>query len=136
MLVRSIEHVIADIPKGTIVEVVDETKTLYLIKYITLDGMKNTCGWFAKNEFEPVNDICGVTGVPGIEKVKHPKHYNEGIEVWDYTDSWGMDFLEGNIIKYITRYRHKNGLEDLKKAKQYIERLIEREENKNEGFEE
>ncbi|AFH27140.1 nucleotide kinase [Clostridium phage phiZP2] len=42
-----------------------------------------------------------------------------------------MDFLEGNIIKYVTRYKHKNGIEDLKKAKQYIERLIEREVNKN-----
>ncbi len=73
---------------------------------------------------------------PVRDKVNHPGHYNKGIEVWDYTDSWEMDFLEGNVIKYITRYRHKNGIEDLKKAKQYIERLIEREENKNEGFKE
>ena len=47
-----------------------------------------------------------------------------------------MDFLEGNIIKYVTRYKYKNGIEDLKKAKQYIERLIEREEKENEGNEE
>lgn len=135
MLVRSITQVISDIPKGIIVEVMDETKTLYLIKYVTLDGMKNTCGWFPKNEFERVNDICVVSGQPGTN-VEHPKHYNKGIEVWDYTDSWKMDFLEGNIIKYITRYKYKNGIEDLKKAKQYIERLIEREEKENEGIEE
>lgn len=136
MLVRSKVNVITDIPKGVIVEVIDETKTLYLIKYVTLDGMTNTCGWFPKNEFEPVNDICGVTGQLGIEMVEHPKHYNKGIEVWDYTDSWKMDFLEGNIIKYVTRYKYKNGIEDLKKAKQFIERLIEREEKENEGIEE
>ncbi|WAX22475.1 hypothetical protein [Susfortunavirus gdyzp5] len=59
-----------------------------------------------------------------------PKHYKRGIETWDYTDSWGMDFLEGSIIKYVTRWRDKNGIEDLKKANQFLLRLIEREENK------
>jgi len=35
-----------------------------------------------------------------------------------------MGFLEGNIVKYIARYKHKNGLEDLKKAEWYLQRLI------------
>lgn len=61
-----------------------------------------------------------------------PKHYKRGIETWDYIDSWGMDFLEGSIIKYVTRWRDKNGIEDLKKANQFLLRLIEREEKKNE----
>ena len=34
-------------------------------------------------------------------------------------------YLQGNIIKYIWRYRHKNGVEDLKKAKWYLQKLIE-----------
>lgn len=65
------------------------------------------------------------------EKVNHPNHYNKGIEVIDYINSWSMDFLEGNIIKYVSRYKYKNGMEDLKKAKQYLDWLIEREDNKN-----
>lgn len=65
------------------------------------------------------------------EEVKHPTHYNKGIETIKYIISWEMDFLEGNIIKYVTRYKDKNGVEDLKKAKQYLEWLIEREEKKN-----
>lgn len=62
-----------------------------------------------------------------------PAHYKRGIETWDYTDSWGMDFLEGNIIKYVTRWKDKNGVDDLRKALMYLQRLLEREENKNEN---
>lgn len=40
-----------------------------------------------------------------------------------------IPFLEGNVIKYICRWRKKNGVEDLQKAKHYIEMLIELEEN-------
>ena len=64
------------------------------------------------------------------DRIKHPSHYTDGIEMWDYAYSHGMDFFEGNILKYVTRWRHKNGLEDLYKAKQYLDRLIEHTENK------
>ena len=54
-----------------------------------------------------------------------PKHYRQGkIEPWDFIVSQKMGFLEGNIVKYITRYKAKNGLEDLLKAKTYLEKLI------------
>ncbi len=60
-----------------------------------------------------------------MEKVNHPDHYNKGIEVIDFIDSWEMDFTTGNIVKYVSRHKLKgNPLEDLKKAKWYIERLI------------
>ena len=60
------------------------------------------------------------------KKVKHPDHYNQGIEMWDYAMSHNLDFMEGNIVKYVTRWRHKNGIEDLLKAKQYLDKLIEK----------
>ncbi len=47
--------------------------------------------------------------------------------MWDYAHSQGLGFFEGNILKYITRWKHKNGIEDLLKAKQYLDRLIEHE---------
>ncbi len=59
------------------------------------------------------------------EQVEHPKHYNNGIEMWDYAVSHDLDFLEGNVVKYVTRWRHKNGMQDLMKAKQYLDKLIE-----------
>jgi len=60
-----------------------------------------------------------------------PHHYafDDGvIECIDYIDSHAFDFVEGNIIKYVTRYQHKNGTEDLKKARWYLDRLIKRSE--------
>ena len=59
------------------------------------------------------------------DPVKHPKHYTNGIEMWDYAYSHGLDFFEGNILKYITRWKDKNGIQDLYKAKAYLDRLIE-----------
>ena len=57
--------------------------------------------------------------------VNHPKHYNQGIEMWDYAYSHNLDFFEGNIVKYVTRWKDKGGIEDLYKAKQYLDKLIE-----------
>ena len=59
------------------------------------------------------------------ERIKHPKHYNKGIEMWDYAHSHNLDFFEGNIVKYVTRWKDKNGIEDLLKAQQYLTKLIE-----------
>jgi hypothetical protein len=44
-------------------------------------------------------------------------------------DAFHLDFYEGNICKYLLRWRKKNGVEDLKKAQHYLEFLIERAEN-------
>ena len=59
------------------------------------------------------------------ETVAHPDHYNYGTEVIDYIDSWDFDFTTGNIIKYVSRHKFKGApLEDLKKARWYLDRLI------------
>lgn len=52
-------------------------------------------------------------------------HYKVTIEPWDYIIANGLGFLEGNIIKYISRWQVKGGVEDLKKAQHYLEKLIE-----------
>ena len=71
--------------------------------------------------------------ISSIERVVHPVHYNKGIEMWDYAHSHKLDFFEGNIVKYVTRWKHKNGIEDLRKAKQYLDKLIELNERNNSG---
>ena len=57
--------------------------------------------------------------------INHPEHYTKGIETIDYIRSWNMDYVRGNIIKYVTRFPYKGtALQDLKKAKWYLEYLI------------
>ena len=64
------------------------------------------------------------------DNVNHPSHYTKGkIEVIEYIkDNLSYDmfigYLTGNIIKYISRYKFKNGLEDLQKAQWYLNYLI------------
>ncbi len=64
------------------------------------------------------------------EAINHPTHYNIGIETTEYIQSWGMSFVEGNIIKYVSRYKYKRGLQDLKKAQWYLNYLITQLESK------
>ncbi len=64
------------------------------------------------------------------DNVNKPPHYNQsGIECIDAiqaaTDDGFEYYLQGNILKYLWRYRYKNGIEDLKKAQWYLNKLIE-----------
>ena len=61
--------------------------------------------------------------------VNKPPHYNnskiECIEAIEAATGEGYEYyLQGNILKYLWRYRHKNGVEDLKKAQWYLNDLI------------
>ena len=60
----------------------------------------------------------------------HYKKYK--IQPVEYVHANNIPFIEGNIIKYVTRWRDKNGVKDLEKAKHFIDMLIEL-ESKNEG---
>ena len=54
-----------------------------------------------------------------------PKHYNQlAIQPRDYITKNNLGYNEGNIVKYISRWRLKGGLNDLKKAQNYINYLI------------
>ena len=70
-----------------------------------------------------------------FDDITKPEHYCAGfqIEPLDYILKNGLDFLEGNIIKYVSRYDMKGGVKDLEKAKFYIDRLIEREKEKRDS---
>jgi len=73
----------------------------------------------------------GLEGLARREAVNHPPHYNQGnIEVIDAIEDWGLDFNAGNVVKYVARHKHKDEpVEDLKKARWYLDRLIEGYEN-------
>ena len=59
------------------------------------------------------------------DPVNSPKHYTQGaMETITAIEGLGLDYHQGNILKYISRYKHKNGIEDLRKAQWYIARLL------------
>ena len=71
-----------------------------------------------------MNQLASETQVGG-------SHYtNKAIQPWTAMESWMTPeqfegFLRGNVIKYIARYKDKDGLKDVLKAKHYLEKLIE-----------
>lgn len=71
-----------------------------------------------------------------MDNVHKPAHYaNKQIEVIDYirdtlTPEQFTGYCLGNVIKYISRYRKKNGVEDLQKAQVYLDWLVEAEQSK------
>lgn len=60
------------------------------------------------------------------KQIKHPNHYGGDWGVLDFIEKHDLGFAAGNVIKYVARHKRKNGLEDLKKAKNYLEKLIEK----------
>lgn len=61
-----------------------------------------------------------------LDRQEGGNHYQAGsIQPAVYIHGNNLNFFEGNVIKYITRHRSKNGIEDLKKAIHYIEMMIE-----------
>ena len=80
-----------------------------------------------------------VTAVEEQDMVNHPAHYKskKGIEVIDAIEAFTEDLVgieavyTGNIIKYVCRYSKKNGLQDLCKARWYLDKLIEKKEKEN-----
>jgi hypothetical protein len=86
------------------------------------DGLEELARWEAQppRQSEP-------------EDVDHPDHYNQGeFEAIDVIEDWNLGFEAGNAVKYIARYKHKGKpVKDLKKARWYIDRLIQRIEREN-----
>ena len=106
------------------------------VKTIIRDGNGNVLDIQMKESGESFNS-CRARN--GFDMVNHPKHYKakNGMEVIDVIEAFTAN-LKGyeathtsNVIRYICRWKEKNGLEDLKKAQWYLNRLIKNiEENK------
>ncbi len=70
------------------------------------------------------------------DPVNHPNHYTGKYECFDvlrsiYGDNAVKDFCLCNVFKYLWRHKRKNGIEDLKKAAWYLNKVIEMEEGEN-----
>jgi len=53
------------------------------------------------------------------------QHYAAAIQHWDFAASQQFDYFQGQITKYVTRWKKKNGLDDLLKAQHFLEKYIE-----------
>ena len=81
--------------------------------------------------FSSAEDLHGSVQLPAILcllleiRMISPQHYEQfEIEPVEFITQNRLNYLQGNIIKYILRYKQKNGIEDLEKAKTYLEYLI------------
>lgn len=69
------------------------------------------------------------TSKKATDKQVGGEHYKTTIQPIEYILANNLGFIEGNVIKYITRYKDKNGAEDIKKAIHYLEILLQEIEN-------
>lgn len=89
-------------------------------------------GYFECKDFEPINNL--------KDMVNQPPHYTQGaIECIDVIEeitkpcSKFEAYIIGTVLKYLWRFKFKNGLEDLKKARWYLDRLIGKMEGEENG---
>ena len=90
-------------------------------------------GWIPNNGKPQIGDDelveCQTTNVPLNTQVGGNHYKNFKIQPAEFSEKNGLSFCEGNVIKYIAR-KKDNRLEDLKKARHYIDMLIQFEEEK------
>lgn len=73
----------------------------------------------------------GANGTSALDIQVAGSHYKDlAIQPVEYIHANNIGYMEGNVIKYVSRWRAKNGIKDLEKAKHYIELLIELETRK------
>ena len=65
------------------------------------------------------------TKAPSTNRQEGGSHYQLPIQPIEYIYKNKLGYMEGNVIKYVTRHESKNGAEDLRKAIHYLEMLIE-----------
>lgn len=77
-----------------------------------------------------VEDNWGLTCYDGhveenYDMVNRPQHYiGDNIEVIDVIEAFNLSYKEGNVLKYLLRWQKKGGIQDLRKAQWYLNRLI------------
>jgi hypothetical protein len=80
---------------------------------------------------EEEQELENMIATSALNKQVGGSHYRDkGIQPIIYIHANNLGFCEGNVVKYVTRWRDKNGVADLKKAIHYLELLIELEQTK------
>lgn len=142
----SIENKFKEYGEDTYIHIYEDTAQLFfgvtnsdLFDYYLEDGLVISYEYFII--YHPMTQeirskLSRATNDEQKDNVNHPNHYNSySREVIDtlqgsMTPDEFKGYLKGNIMKYISRYQFKNGVEDLKKAQWYLNKLTEVAENK------
>jgi Protein of unknwon function (DUF3310) len=84
------------------------------------------------NEFDlkhhaEANKALNIKSPSANDKQIGGNHYKQfaGMEPWDVITAWNLGYLDGTALKYIARWKSKNGVEDLRKAIHFLEKAIE-----------
>jgi hypothetical protein len=73
-----------------------------------------------------LNEVLRAVSDPASDRQEGGDHYRKlAIQPIEYIQANGLGFHEGNVLKYITRWKDKDGIKDLRKAVHYLELLIE-----------
>lgn len=108
-----------------------------IVKCISINNDKYFTGEVLKDSYDIKGHIHDDWFIENFEEYKEPTidqvggdHYKSlKIQPTEFIHANNIPFIEGNIIKYVIRHRSKNGIEDLKKAKHYLDLLISFEYN-------
>lgn len=96
----------------------------------------STCNHTLAAEGKPTQRACAKCGLgpcagdaqPAKARQEGGSHYKDmAIQPIEFIQANGLGFCEGNVVKYVSRWRSKGGIEDLKKARHYIDLLLEHE---------
>ncbi len=85
---------------------------------------------FSRKLQKRAKELLGMTGKANDRQEGGSHYKTKAIQPWDYISANGLGFFDGNVVKYVTRFRDKNGIADLRKARHYLDKLIEVEEAK------
>jgi hypothetical protein len=62
---------------------------------------------------------------PNSRQVGGDHYKGKTVQPWDFIAANELGFFEGNVVKYVTRWKDKGGVQDLHKARHYLDKLIE-----------
>lgn len=71
--------------------------------------------------YAPEQPLTHVEPMKVMDKQVGGTHYQKQIQPWTVIDAWGLNFWEGNAVKYIARHKDKSGRQDIEKAIHYLE---------------
>jgi hypothetical protein len=92
--------------------------------YEIYDEWKKCFGVVSKGVSEGVSEGVNSDAIITTSTGEVPEYYRTSISPLDYIMANGLGFCEGNVVKYVSRYKGKGGVEDLKKARHYLDILI------------
>jgi hypothetical protein len=94
-------------------------------RYEPCASCENNMNWVPKDVFDGVIDLSFDDDSANTKQVSGSHYISKAIQPWDYIIANNIGYLEGNVIKYVSRWKEKNGVDDLKKAQHYLQKLIE-----------